>query len=300
LKIPQSTYDFIQNKTCPYCQSKIKAGADFIVCTNCGTPHHKECWDENSGCTTYGCVNNPHTEQKLEIDSHNVGHETVESIRESLRQPVVQNLIQCPNCKSEVEESSTYCKFCGYNLIDNKFDEAKEEFEKEYKKRYKDKISSTRKRFLITAGSFVVLFAAVAFLLYLTVTKLNEYFSSDEYVIKNTVYTWKGAWEEKNIEKFKSYMTEDYKYLGKDGKSIDYKDRIKRMESTFKNYKDIKIEFSDFQFVNDSSTTANDKKVQFNEDYKSDKYQEKGKKTLRLYKGEDTNNEWKIYREFFE
>ncbi len=114
------------------------------------------------------------------------------------------------------------------------------------------------------------------------------------------IYNWKDAWEGKDIEKFGSYMTEDYKYFGKDGKSVDYKDRIRRIESTFKNYKDIKIKFSGFIIINDSSTTQNDKKIQVYEDYQSDKFQEKGKKTLRVYKGEDTNNEWKIYREFFE
>ncbi|MEO8666420.1 MAG: RING finger protein [Ignavibacteria bacterium] len=300
MKIPQSAYDFIQNKTCPYCQSKIKAGADFIVCPHCGTPHHQECWEENSGCTTYGCVNNPQTQQKVEIETQSVGHETVESIRQSLQPPSAQKFIPCPNCKSEIEESSTYCKFCGYNVIENKFDEAKEEFEKEYKKRYKDKIGITRKRFLITTGSFVILIAAVAYLFYLTVTKLNEYFSSDDYRIKNTVYNWKDSWEAKDIDKFRNYMTEDYEYFGKDGKSIDYKDRIRRMELTFKNYKEINIEFSDFKIINDTTTTDNDKKVQFMEEYKSDKYQEKGKKTLRLYKGAETNNEWKIYREIFE
>ena len=300
MKIPQSTFDFIQNKTCPYCQSKLKAGADFTVCPNCGTPHHKECWEENSGCTTYGCVNNPHTEQKVDIESQNVGSETVETIRDSLKQPTQQNLIQCANCKSEIEAGSTYCKFCGYNVVENKFDLAKKEFENEYKKRYETKIGITRRRFLVTAGSFVILFATVAFLFYLTVTKLNQYFSSDEYKIKNTVSNWKDAWEEKDIERFKSYMTEDYVYFGKDGKSINFKDRIRRIESTFKNYKDIKIKFSDFKIINDSTTTESDKKVQMYEEYQSDKYHEKGKKIMRLYKGSDTNNEWKIYREFFE
>ncbi len=293
-------YGFIENKTCPYCQSKLKAGADFIVCSNCGTPHHKECWEENGGCTTYGCVNNPQTEKKVSIPSQDIGNETVVSIRQSLVKLPVTHLVECPNCKSGVEEGSTYCKFCGYNIKENKFDEAKTEFEKEYKKRYRDKIGITRKRFWVTVGSFVVILASVGILFYLTVTKLNEYFASDEYKIKNTVNNWKGAWEDENLEKYKSFLTEDYEYYGKDGKKIDYKEKLKRIDYTFKNYKDIKIKFSDFKIISDSSTSGNDRKVQVNEDYQSDKFQEKGLKTLRLFRGAETNGDWKIYREIFE
>lgn len=300
-------YDFIKNKTCPYCQSKIKIGADFIVCSHCGSPHHKECWDENIGCTTYGCTNNPHTETKAKILSEDVGSFTPDSIRESLRTPSEDVLIECPNCKSDIEQGSVYCKFCGFNIKENKFSEiksntkdAKEEFEKEFKQRYKNKIGITRKRFYLTLGSIFFLIAALSFLFYLSVTKLNEYFSSDEYKIKNTVDSWRDAWEDKDIEKFKNYMTEDYEYFGKDGKKVLLEDRLKRIEWTFKNYKDIVISFSDFKLLSDTSTTDNDKKIQLTQQYESDKFQESGIKTLRLYKGADTNDEWKIYREFFD
>lgn len=294
-----SKYDFIRNKICPYCQSKIKSDSDFIVCSHCGTPHHKECWDENGGCTTYGCVNNPHTEDKVELASEDVGNETVESIRESIREPVSKNLIDCPNCSSKISAESIYCSHCGYNLRENKNDDAKSSFEKEYKRRYKEKYSVSRKRFLITLGSFAVLITVLTVLFIMTINKLNEYFSSDEYRIRSAVFNWKQAWENEDIDKFKSYMSEDYEYFGKDGKKIDYKDRIKRIETSFRNYDKIRLEFSDFKFINDSSTTSNDRKVQFRQSYKSDKYKEDGIKTLRLFKEQDST-EWKIYREFLD
>lgn len=304
LENSQIKYEFIKNKTCPYCQSKLKLSADFVVCPNCGTPHHKECWDENKGCTTYGCINNPNTERKINLGSEDVGNATLETIRESLNRDDSGILIQCQNCNSDIEEGSIYCKYCGFNIKENKFPEikkeTKDEFEEEYKKRYKEKINITRKRFLITTGSFVVLISAVAFLFYITVNKLNDYFSSDEYKIKSTVYSWKDAWEDKNLEKYKSYLTEDYQYFGKDGRKIELKEKLARIESTFKNYKAIKINFSDFKFVNDSTFLENDRRVQFRENYESEKFKENGIKTLRLYKGAETNGEWKIYREIFE
>lgn len=310
----QKNSDFLKNKTCPYCQSKIKQGADFIVCPNCGTPHHKECWNENLGCTTYGCFQNPLTEKKFELDtslppdSENVGDLTVDSIRNSMRQSPEIKTISCPNCKSEIEETSVYCKFCGFNLMENKLPDsefesetdAKKDFEKEYKKRYKDKVGLTRKRFYLTLGSVILVVSAIAFLFYVTISKLNAYFDSDEYKIQNTIENWKTAWENEDITKLKSYMTDDYEFFGKDGKKINLKDRLKRIEWTFKNYKDIKITFTDFKMISDTSVTDNDKKVRFNMEYESDKFSEKGVKTLRLFKGEETSGEWKIYREFFD
>ncbi len=42
-------------KTCPYCQFPLKADSDVVQCPSCIVPHHKECWAENGGCTTFGC-----------------------------------------------------------------------------------------------------------------------------------------------------------------------------------------------------------------------------------------------------
>lgn len=42
-------------KICPYCQYPIKQEAEITICTVCKIPHHKSCWRENDGCTTFGC-----------------------------------------------------------------------------------------------------------------------------------------------------------------------------------------------------------------------------------------------------
>ncbi len=45
----------IIGKTCPYCQYPIKQSVEFVSCNSCKVPHHRECWEENGGCTTFGC-----------------------------------------------------------------------------------------------------------------------------------------------------------------------------------------------------------------------------------------------------
>lgn len=47
--------DFI-GKVCPYCKAEFKEGDDVVICSTCEMPHHKECWIENQGCTTFGCT----------------------------------------------------------------------------------------------------------------------------------------------------------------------------------------------------------------------------------------------------
>lgn len=42
-------------KTCPFCQTPMKPGVDLVTCSECGMPHHAECWEANGGCTTFGC-----------------------------------------------------------------------------------------------------------------------------------------------------------------------------------------------------------------------------------------------------
>lgn len=47
--------DFI-GKICPYCKSEFKENEDIVICSICEMPHHKECWNENKACTTFGCT----------------------------------------------------------------------------------------------------------------------------------------------------------------------------------------------------------------------------------------------------
>lgn len=49
----------VVGKTCPYDQYPIASGDQVIVCPECGVPHHADCWLENGGCTTYGCIRAP-------------------------------------------------------------------------------------------------------------------------------------------------------------------------------------------------------------------------------------------------
>ena len=41
--------NFLGNK-CPYCGKNFTAEDNIVVCPECGTPHHRDCYKEHSAC----------------------------------------------------------------------------------------------------------------------------------------------------------------------------------------------------------------------------------------------------------
>ena len=52
------TEEDLNYPNCPYCSEDIEVEQPYY-CPACGVPHHKECWEENGGCTGYGCSEAP-------------------------------------------------------------------------------------------------------------------------------------------------------------------------------------------------------------------------------------------------
>jgi len=42
--------------SCTYCLTPLGAAEPRAECPSCHGQHHVECWDENDGCATFGCV----------------------------------------------------------------------------------------------------------------------------------------------------------------------------------------------------------------------------------------------------
>lgn len=73
-------------KKCPFCKTKIEEGEAVKVCPACGIPHHESCWNENAGCTTFGC---------------------------SMQNSVVNSGNTCPNCGAPLATGQSFCTKCG-------------------------------------------------------------------------------------------------------------------------------------------------------------------------------------------
>jgi TM2 domain-containing membrane protein YozV len=53
---------------CPYCRMPFDdQGPPRIFCTACGMPHHEDCYQENGGCTVFGCPQAPADDPKVHV-----------------------------------------------------------------------------------------------------------------------------------------------------------------------------------------------------------------------------------------
>jgi hypothetical protein len=54
---------------CPYCRASIGEEDPSLACAGCGTLHHADCYEENGGCTIFGCSKAPADEPKLSVSA---------------------------------------------------------------------------------------------------------------------------------------------------------------------------------------------------------------------------------------
>jgi len=86
------------NKNCSICQTSILDGEAVKVCDKCNIEYHSECWEENTGCATYGCPNTPAPSTK-DNTMDNIGQADLTKT--------------CPVCKEEIDYYDDRCRQCG-------------------------------------------------------------------------------------------------------------------------------------------------------------------------------------------
>lgn len=97
-------------KICPYCKTAFKPDDEIVVCSECDMPHHKDCWIENQGCTTFGCLG---TIKAAGNDNSSVT--TKEMNFEDISQPAGVT-VYCTKCGAQNASTSLFCSKCGNRL----------------------------------------------------------------------------------------------------------------------------------------------------------------------------------------
>ena len=124
-------------KICPFCKTEITEADTVKVCPACGIPHHEGCWEENHGCTTFGC-----SEQHYEAQ-----HTNPTDVCTNCGAPLDDGQAFCPkcgtpkaaapkknvcgNCGAELEDGQAFCPKCGHKAgiaIDNNVNAAINQF----------------------------------------------------------------------------------------------------------------------------------------------------------------------------
>lgn len=127
-------------KLCSICQTAVIAGERVVQCPYCGLPFHSECWDENRGCSAYGCQGAPKTvktQTETELSSNAWGGEK-----------------PCPSCGKTIKGSALKCRFCGASFETRDVIDRKEYAQREYEgSEYTSARNKTVLLFLLSAGA---------------------------------------------------------------------------------------------------------------------------------------------------
>jgi murein L,D-transpeptidase YafK len=113
-------------------------------------------------------------------------------------------------------------------------------------------------------------------------------------LLENIIYRWIEAWENKDIKKYMSFYSLNFQGVIYSGvrKLLNYYEWMDYKKRLFDKYNFIKINIKNLNIV----ISKDYAKVSFYQEFRSDKYSDKGKKILILRK---EDNEWKIIKEDF-
>lgn len=121
---------------CPYCGKNFTAQDDIVVCPECGTPHHRECYKEHSACAN----EEKHSENyewkgafaPAPVHSHHPEENHVSS-----DEPAV-----CKTCGKENPAGSRFCLSCGARLgSEDRHAPSPEDFRRERARMYSEAFS---------------------------------------------------------------------------------------------------------------------------------------------------------------
>ena len=135
-------------KVCPFCKTEIKEGDAIKVCSACAAPHHEGCWEENKGCTTFGC-----SEQHYEPKGTNptdvcancgatLGDGQDFCPKCGTHKGEVKNNL-CGKCGAELQDGQEFCPKCGQKAglaVDNSISSAINQFNSGVTKSNKKKV----------------------------------------------------------------------------------------------------------------------------------------------------------------
>ena len=88
---------------CPWCGKIFADGDDIVVCPECGTPHHRDCYKEHASCANEA----QHSE---DFEWKGAPSPAVTAKSEDVHS---DETIRCSNCGTENSKESRYCSNCG-------------------------------------------------------------------------------------------------------------------------------------------------------------------------------------------
>ncbi len=95
--------NYNQNE-CPVCKKEFEQNDDIVVCPVCGTPHHRNCWNENGKCSN----------EELHAEGFVWQNKNPVEVPSNKNQGA--NVKVCPVCGAENDQIEPVCTSCGTRL----------------------------------------------------------------------------------------------------------------------------------------------------------------------------------------
>lgn len=92
---------------CDSCGKPFEEDDEIVVCPECATPQHRECYNEKGGC-----VNGHLHSEDFQWQGEKVAI-PMETVKEETETTTVKNDLICPNCHHANPHGSTECQKCG-------------------------------------------------------------------------------------------------------------------------------------------------------------------------------------------
>lgn len=88
-----------EHDVCPVCSRVFEDGDDIVYCPDCGTPHHRACWQAQGGCV------NAHL--------HAEGYVWQSSAPQTEADSSADDTVKCPRCGEVCKADTLVCPTCG-------------------------------------------------------------------------------------------------------------------------------------------------------------------------------------------
>lgn len=95
------------NQTCPVCKEAFQEFDDIVVCPDCGTPHHRDCFAKSGHCVN---------EQKHGTDWSYQTEPNAGKSQQGTAQPSLDDQLRCPQCGAVNDTGALFCSNCGNSL----------------------------------------------------------------------------------------------------------------------------------------------------------------------------------------
>lgn len=98
--------DYLDLK-CPVCEKEFCQGEDVVVCPECGTPHHRECYEINNKCFYEDKHGDGFSYEDIKTEDNSSEDGSTEENK---------NTVVCKNCNTVNPAEMFFCGKCGHPL----------------------------------------------------------------------------------------------------------------------------------------------------------------------------------------